>query len=67
MSGNGIDKLLFDQTPDFNMIYIAKKIMKDTGIVHPLSVLDKYEKIKSCCYIFILLYGSGAASINFRV
>ncbi|MCL5783307.1 MAG: hypothetical protein M1476_05305 [Candidatus Thermoplasmatota archaeon] len=39
LSGTGMEKLIFDPPLDFGIIYAARKIMEDTGIMHSLSIL----------------------------
>ncbi len=44
MSGTEMEKLVFDPPLDFGMIYAARKIMEDTGIMRSLSMLGKYRE-----------------------
>jgi len=42
--GTDMENLVFDPPLDFGMIYAARKIMDDTGIIRSLSVLGKYRE-----------------------
>ena len=44
LSGTDMEKLVFDPPLDFGMIYAARKIMEDAGIMRSLSVLGKYRE-----------------------
>ena len=42
-----MDKLIFDPPLDFGMIYAARSIMENTGIMRSLSMLGKYREKES--------------------
>ncbi len=44
LSGTVLEDLIFDPPLDFGLIYVAREIMNDTGIMSSLSVLGKYRE-----------------------
>ena len=44
LAGTGMGNMAFDPPLDFGMIYAARNIMEDTGIMRSLSVLGKYRE-----------------------
>jgi transposase len=44
ITGTEMDKLIFDPPLDFGMIYAARKIVEDRGIMRSLSILGKYRE-----------------------
>ena len=44
ITGTEMDKLIFDPPLDFGMIYAARSIMENTGIMRSLSMLGKYRE-----------------------
>ena len=44
LAGTGMGNMAFDPPLDFGMVYAARNIMEDTGIMRSLSVLGKYRE-----------------------
>ncbi|MEM0134540.1 MAG: hypothetical protein QXU18_04840 [Thermoplasmatales archaeon] len=44
MPGIDMDKLIFDAPLDFGVIYTARRIMDDTGMMRSLPVPNKYRE-----------------------